>query len=188
MLWSSPMYQGTVSGALKNALDWLHLLGTREPPFLHDTVIGLFSAAGRNAGPACDQHDGVRHPSAAGLGCSLRRSSRGCSACLRPSRSRPGRSRGHSYGLSAARLCVLPNGTPPTAHCIARPSASKRPNASPRPRSTARHEKSEASERARARRAALAFRRTLAPRSPAFFGSRMSVRGSGENASDRIPR
>ena len=31
MLWSSPMYQGTISGAFKNALDWLHALGSREP-------------------------------------------------------------------------------------------------------------------------------------------------------------
>ena len=46
MLWSSPMYQGTISGALKNALDWLHVLGKREPPYLHDKVIGLISAAG----------------------------------------------------------------------------------------------------------------------------------------------
>jgi len=46
MLWSSPMYQGTISGAFKNALDWLHALGSREPPFLHDEVIGLISAAG----------------------------------------------------------------------------------------------------------------------------------------------
>jgi FMN reductase len=50
MLWSSPMYQGTISGAFKNALDWLHVLGTREPPFLHDTVIGLISAAGGTQG------------------------------------------------------------------------------------------------------------------------------------------
>src|SRR5262245_28377556 len=41
MLWSSPMCQGTISGAFKNALDWLHSLGEREPPFLHDKVIGL---------------------------------------------------------------------------------------------------------------------------------------------------
>lgn len=50
MLWSSPMYQGSISGAFKNALDWLHVLGSREPPFLHDTVIGLISAAGGTQG------------------------------------------------------------------------------------------------------------------------------------------
>jgi FMN reductase len=50
MLWSSPMYQGTISGAFKNALDWLHSLGSREPPFLHDEVIGLISAAGGTQG------------------------------------------------------------------------------------------------------------------------------------------
>jgi FMN reductase len=50
MLWSSPMYQGTISGAFKNALDWLHVLGTREPPFLYDKVIGLISAAGGTQG------------------------------------------------------------------------------------------------------------------------------------------
>jgi FMN reductase len=50
MLWSSPMYQGTISGAFKNALDWLHALGAREPPFLYDKVIGLISAAGGTQG------------------------------------------------------------------------------------------------------------------------------------------
>ena len=50
MIWSSPMYNGTLSGSFKNALDWLHLLGTREPPFLHDTVVGLISAAGGTQG------------------------------------------------------------------------------------------------------------------------------------------
>jgi FMN reductase len=50
LLWSSPLYQGTISGALKNALDWLHLLGRREPPYLHDKVIGLISAAGGTQG------------------------------------------------------------------------------------------------------------------------------------------
>ena len=44
------MYQGTVSGAFKNAIDWLHELGRREPPFLHDKVIGLISAAGGTQG------------------------------------------------------------------------------------------------------------------------------------------
>jgi FMN reductase len=50
LLWSSPIYQGTISGALKNSLDWLQLLGDREPPFLHDKVIGLISAAGGTQG------------------------------------------------------------------------------------------------------------------------------------------
>jgi FMN reductase len=50
MLWSSPLYQGTISGALKNALDWLRLLQDREPPFLHDQVVGLISAAGGTQG------------------------------------------------------------------------------------------------------------------------------------------
>jgi FMN reductase len=50
LVWSSPMYQGTISGALKNALDWLHVLGDRDPPFLHDKVIGLISAAGGTQG------------------------------------------------------------------------------------------------------------------------------------------
>jgi FMN reductase len=50
MVWASPMYQGTISGAFKNALDWLHDVATREPPFLHDKVIGLLSAAGGTQG------------------------------------------------------------------------------------------------------------------------------------------
>jgi FMN reductase len=50
MLWSSPMYNGSVSGSFKNAIDWLHMLGTREPPYLHDQVIGLISAAGGTQG------------------------------------------------------------------------------------------------------------------------------------------
>jgi FMN reductase len=50
LLWSSPLYQGTVSGAFKNALDWLHDLGSRDPPFLHDKVIGLISASGGTQG------------------------------------------------------------------------------------------------------------------------------------------
>jgi FMN reductase len=50
LLWSSPLYQGTISGALKNALDWLRLLGDRDPPYLQDKVIGLISAAGGTQG------------------------------------------------------------------------------------------------------------------------------------------
>jgi FMN reductase len=50
LFWSSPMYQGTISGAFKNALDWLHLLGDREPAYLHDKVIGLINTAGGTQG------------------------------------------------------------------------------------------------------------------------------------------
>ncbi len=46
MLWSSPLYHGTISGSFKNALDWLQLLGDRQPPYLADKVIGLISTAG----------------------------------------------------------------------------------------------------------------------------------------------
>jgi FMN reductase len=46
LLWSSPLYQGTISGAFKNALDWLHPLEDRQPPFLTDKVVGLMSTAG----------------------------------------------------------------------------------------------------------------------------------------------
>ena len=46
LLWSSPLYHGTISGSFKNALDWLELLGTREPPYLTNKVVGLISTAG----------------------------------------------------------------------------------------------------------------------------------------------
>lgn len=50
LIWSSPLYQGSVSGSFKNALDWLQDLGSRDPPFLHDKVIGLISASGGTHG------------------------------------------------------------------------------------------------------------------------------------------
>jgi FMN reductase len=50
MLWSSPLYHGTISGSFKNALDWLQLLGDREPAYLTDKVIGLISTAGGSQG------------------------------------------------------------------------------------------------------------------------------------------
>ncbi|MBV9481664.1 MAG: NAD(P)H-dependent oxidoreductase [Acidobacteria bacterium] len=46
LIWSSPMYHGTISGSFKNALDWLQLLGDRKPPYLTDKVVGLISTAG----------------------------------------------------------------------------------------------------------------------------------------------
>jgi FMN reductase len=50
MLWSSPLYHGTISGSFKNALDWLQLLGDRRPAYLTDKVIGLISTAGGTQG------------------------------------------------------------------------------------------------------------------------------------------
>jgi FMN reductase len=46
LIWSSPMYNGTISGSFKNALDWLILLRDRHPPYLTDKVVGLISTAG----------------------------------------------------------------------------------------------------------------------------------------------
>ena len=46
MVWSSPTYHGSVSGSLKNALDWLILLAERTPPYLSNKPIGLVSTAG----------------------------------------------------------------------------------------------------------------------------------------------
>jgi len=46
MIWSSPLYNGSISGSFKNALDWLTLLDKREPAYLTDKVIGLISVAG----------------------------------------------------------------------------------------------------------------------------------------------
>ncbi len=46
LIWSSPMYHGTISGSFKNAVDWLQLLGERNPPYLKDKIVGMISTAG----------------------------------------------------------------------------------------------------------------------------------------------
>ena len=48
LLWSSPLYQGSISGSFKNALDWLHL--PSGSIYLTDKVIGLISVAGGTQG------------------------------------------------------------------------------------------------------------------------------------------
>ena len=50
LIWASPLYHGTISGAFKNALDWLELLARRDPPYLTDKVVGLISVAGGSHG------------------------------------------------------------------------------------------------------------------------------------------
>jgi FMN reductase len=50
LLWSSPLYHGTISGSFKNALDWLQLLSDRTPSYLTDKVVGLISTAGGTQG------------------------------------------------------------------------------------------------------------------------------------------
>jgi FMN reductase len=46
LIWSSPTYHGSVSGAFKNALDWLILLAGNDPPYLANKPIGLITTAG----------------------------------------------------------------------------------------------------------------------------------------------
>jgi FMN reductase len=46
LIWSSPMYNGTISGSFKNALDWLIVLRDRQPPYLTDKAVGLISTSG----------------------------------------------------------------------------------------------------------------------------------------------
>ena len=48
LLWSSPLYQGSVAGTFKNALDWLHL--PSGSVYLTDKPIGLISVSGGTQG------------------------------------------------------------------------------------------------------------------------------------------
>lgn len=50
LIWSSPLYHGTVSGSFKNALDWLNPLGRRDPAYLTGKVVGMISTAGGTQG------------------------------------------------------------------------------------------------------------------------------------------
>lgn len=46
MIWCSPLYHGSVSGAFKNTIDWLEMLSGDDPPYLTGKVIGLVATAG----------------------------------------------------------------------------------------------------------------------------------------------
>ena len=91
MLWSSPMYQGTISGAFKNALDWLHALGSSRAAVPARRGDRADQRSGRNARPAGHQYDGVRHPGAAGVGRPVRRSGPGWRRESSTRRAGPGR-------------------------------------------------------------------------------------------------
>jgi FMN reductase len=43
MIWASPTYHGTISGALKNALDFMELLANDQPPYLQGRAVGLIA-------------------------------------------------------------------------------------------------------------------------------------------------
>ena len=50
LVWASPLYHGTVSGAFKNAVDWLELLSGHDPPYLTHKAVGLICTAGGHHG------------------------------------------------------------------------------------------------------------------------------------------
>ncbi len=43
MVWSTPTYHGTLSGAFKNALDFIEFLSGTNPPYLSGKPVGLIS-------------------------------------------------------------------------------------------------------------------------------------------------
>jgi FMN reductase len=46
LIWGTPTYHGSISGSMKNALDWMILLAGDDPPFLSNKPIGLMCTAG----------------------------------------------------------------------------------------------------------------------------------------------
>ena len=128
MIWASPMYQGTVSGALKNALDWLHVLRDRDPPFLHDKVIGLLSAAGGTQGLQAinTMEFSVGHSGAGRCPTSSpSRQRHTFSTRMGGSGSRPSRC---SSRPSESRLFASARSSRPTVRFTARPNATRRLN------------------------------------------------------------
>ncbi len=50
LLLATPVYHGTLSGSMKNALDFLELLAEDDPPWLGGRAVGLITVAGGSAG------------------------------------------------------------------------------------------------------------------------------------------
>lgn len=46
LIFSTPVYHGTLSGGMKNAIDFMEYLAEDTPPYLSGKVIGLMSASG----------------------------------------------------------------------------------------------------------------------------------------------
>ena len=42
-IWFTPLYHGSMTGAMKNALDWLELTRTAQPAYLTEKYVGLVS-------------------------------------------------------------------------------------------------------------------------------------------------
>lgn len=45
MLWATPTYHGSMSGAIKNALDYMQLLADDPAPYLQGKPVGLIAIA-----------------------------------------------------------------------------------------------------------------------------------------------
>jgi FMN reductase len=134
LLWSSPLYQGTISGAFKNALDWLRLLGDREPPFLHDKVVGLISAAGGTQGlQAINTMEFATRALRAWAVPYVVPVAAAASVFDREGRIHD-QAVEQQLRISVARSCASPSDSRPTAPFTAKPSAPKQPNASRRRR------------------------------------------------------
>ncbi len=43
MIWASPTYHGTISGVVKNALDFMELLCDDQPPYLQGRAVGIIT-------------------------------------------------------------------------------------------------------------------------------------------------
>ena len=89
ILWSSPLYNGSISGAFKNALDWLRLLGSPRARLPLGQGDRADQRVGRRAGHAGDQHDGVLRSRASRLGRSARRPGLRSRTRFRPSLAAP---------------------------------------------------------------------------------------------------